>query len=338
MTPILTPTRDEEQPPGRDAAAKVGCVKPVITKGVACLACGTPKLSAWFTKLSAIDRRTYPFSRCASCGSVFVVPRPTPEYLEAYYSGATSSHAVALGTTSDVGGYKKVLADEAAFPNSSVDSERVARNCRELSRGSRFLDVGAGYGFFSRSALKHGFQVTAIEPTEMCRKVYKLMNGFGPLSGMLSDNFVCKHAGSFDVVLMSQVLEHIADLESTLTIFSTLLSSDGIVAIAVPHFGSWLSRIQGERDMFFIPPEHLNHFTKAGLASLFQRHGFSCIRMHTVSRINMDRVARKVPIPLVGKIAAKSILTLMQLSDSAAGGMFLNAYFRKSPAASRSLI
>jgi SAM-dependent methyltransferase len=296
---------------------------------VACIACRSPKFSAWITKLSPVDGRNYPLFLCTSCGSVFVVPRPTPEYLEAYYTGATSSHAVALGTTSDIAGYEKVQADEAAFPNSSVDSEQIARNCRELSRGSRFLDIGAGYGFFSRSALQHGFQVKAIEPTEMCRKVYRLMNGFEPLGGMLSNDFVQQHTGTFDVVLMSQVLEHIADLESTLKNFSTLLSSDGVVAIAVPHFGSWLSRIQGKRDMFFIPPEHLNHFTKAGLVALFRRHGYSCIRMHSVSRINVNRVARKVPVPLLGKIAAKGILTLMQLSDSVNGGMFLQAYFRK---------
>jgi SAM-dependent methyltransferase len=230
---------------------------------------------------------------------------------------------------SETASYEKVLADEAAYPNSSVDSERIARNCQELSPGPRFLDIGAGYGFFSRSALQRGFQVTAIEPTEICRKVYRLMNGFEPLSGMLSDEFTHEHAGGFDVILMSQVLEHMPDLESTLKNLSTLLAADGIVVIAVPHFGSWLSRFQGKGDMFIVPPEHLNFFSSAGLIALFQRHGFSCSKLHTVSRVNIARIARRIPVPVVGKLVGRGILAAMLLSDSVCGGTFINAYFRK---------
>jgi SAM-dependent methyltransferase len=258
-----------------------------------------------------------------------VAPRPTPEYLEQYYTGNNSSHAIAVDIASETVSYQKVLADEVAYPNSSIDSERIARNCHELCSGPRFLDIGAGYGFFSRSALKHGFQVTAIEPTEICRKVYKLMNGFEPLSGMLSDKFAQEHAGGFDVILMSQVLEHIPDLESVLKNLSMLLAPNGTVAIAVPHFGSWLSRAQGKGDMFIVPPEHLNFFSRTGLVALFQRHGFSCSKLHTVSRLNVARVARRIPVPVAGKLAGWSILAAMLLSDSVGGGMFLNAYFRK---------
>jgi hypothetical protein len=59
------------------------------------------------------------------------------------------AQAPVVDIRSDTATYEKVLADEDAFPNSSVDSERIANHCRELGIGSRFLDVGAGYGFFS---------------------------------------------------------------------------------------------------------------------------------------------------------------------------------------------
>ncbi len=249
--------------------------------------------------------------------------------MEGYYRGIASSHAVALDQTDEIGSYEKVQSDKVVFPNSSIDSERVARNCRELGSGSRFLDIGAGYGLFSHSAMQHGFQVTAIEPTEICRKVYRLMNGFELLRGMVSDEWVKQHIESFDVVLMSLVLEHISDIETTLRSFATLLSTNGIVAIAVPHFRSWLSCAQRKNDMFIMPPEHFNYFTKAGLVALFRRHGFSCARIHTVSRINAARVTRKLAIPVFGKIASKTNLGVMKLSDSVNGGMFFNAYFRK---------
>jgi hypothetical protein len=76
----------------------------------------------------------------------------------------------------------------------------------------------------------------------------------------------------------------------------------------------------------------LNFFSKAGLVTLFHRHGFSCSKVHTVSRLNISRVARKIPVPVAGKLVAWSILGTMLLSDSFDGGMFLNAYFRKGNA------
>ena len=48
---------------------------------------------------------------------------------------------------------------------------------------------------------------------------------------------------------------------------SAILVPDGIVAVAVPHFGSLLSRLQGKKDMFICPPEHLNFFSRRGLDS-----------------------------------------------------------------------
>jgi SAM-dependent methyltransferase len=270
--------------------------------------------------------------RCASCGSAFVQPRPTEEYLEQFYLTSNSMQDVRADDTSESSACQKVLAAEAAFPNSTVDAERIARTCRKLCAGSRFLDIGAGYGFFSRAALEHGFQVTAIEPTDICRQIFQQMNGFEPLAGMLTDQFAQEHAGSFDVILMSQVLEHIRDVDATVENLSKLLAPGGLVVIAVPHFGSWLSRAQGKKDMFIAPPEHLNYFSSKGLAALFQRHGFSLGKLHTVSRFDVGRVARKVPVPLVGNLASRTLLAAMHLSDSVGGGMFLNGYFLKGKA------
>lgn len=294
-----------------------------------CMACQSSGLTVWFTQLSKADGRQYTLRRCGSCGSAFVVPRPAAEYLAEYYTGSDSSHAVAVDITNVASSYEKVLSDEAAFPNSSVDSERIALACTGMSTGRRFLDIGSGYGFFSRSAMKHGFEVTAVEPTEICRKIFKLMNGFEPIPSMLSDEFTQGHTGGFDVILMSQVLEHIPDLDNILKSLSTLLAANGVIVIAVPHFGSWLSRAQGRNDMFIVPPEHLNFFSRAGLIALFQRHGFMCRKLHTVSRVNVKRVARRIPIPVLGTMVARSILAAMRLSDHAGRGMFLNAYFSR---------
>jgi SAM-dependent methyltransferase len=257
------------------------------------------------------------------------MPRPNPEYLEEYYAGGGSPHSRSIRSYAASEAYRKVLQDERDYPNAAIDSTRIAAYCRSLALGNGFLDIGAGYGFFSRAALERGFHVTAIEPSKICRDVCWLMNGLEALPGMLARDFVQANSGSFDVVLMSQVLEHTADVESTVGHLGDLLRPNGIAAIAVPHFGSWLSRLQGKRDMFMVPPEHLNFFSRAGLTKLFERHRLMCCELHTISRIDVSRVSKRIPVPLVGRAASLCTLALLRISDRVNGGMFINAYFRK---------
>jgi SAM-dependent methyltransferase len=257
------------------------------------------------------------------------MPRPAPEYLEAYYSGSTSSLSRSMVSHTAREQYEEVLKDEREFPNSVLDAARIAEECKALAAGRQFLDIGAGYGFFSRAALDRGFDVTAIEPTKECRDIFRIMNGFDPLPGMLSAEFARSNHGRFDVVLMSQVLEHVVDLESTVRQMNDLLACNGIAVIAVPHIRSWLARVQGKGDMFITPPEHLNFFSAAGLSALFKQHGFHCCKIHTVSRLNVSRVAKKIGVPLAGQLMAKSLHSGLRMSDWFESGMFLNAYFRK---------
>ena len=305
---------------------------PGVIAAEVCLACKSPRFSRWFTKTSLNDGRPYPIFKCAGCGSAFVVPRPKSEYLEAYYAGSSSSFAQTLRSCTETEAYEKVLQDEREYPNAVLDAARIASYCRTLAPGNKFLDIGAGYGFFSRAAVECGFQVTAIEPTKACRDVFRVMCGMEPLSGMLTSDFVRVNTGSFDVVLMSHVLEHIVDLESTLGYIRDLLTPNGIVAIAAPHFGSWLSRLQGKSDMFIVPPEHLNFFSRAGLTALFERHRLTCCEIHTISRINVSRVQKRIPVPFVGRTVSLCTLAALEFSDHFGSGMFLNAYFRQSGA------
>jgi 2-polyprenyl-3-methyl-5-hydroxy-6-metoxy-1,4-benzoquinol methylase len=189
-----------------------------------------------------------------------------------------------------------------------------------------FLDIGAGFGFFSRAASENGFQVDALEPSPSCQDVFTLMNGFKPYPEMLSASFVQKHSGIYDVVLMSQVLEHVSDIKECVSNLNILLHSGGICAIAVPHFRSLVSMVQCRKDMFIIPPEHLNFFTIRGLTSLFLRQGFKPLKIETISRFNSMRIRRIFPFSSLIILGLSSVLNLADMYNK---GMFINAYFQK---------
>lgn len=296
-----------------------------------CPGCGRFALAKWFDKASPSDGRRYGIFRCGKCSSAFVLPRPSTEYLDEFYASALNSHVQFLLETAEESYFEKVIKDESAYPNSTIDSVRIARECKNLVRGNAFLDIGAGYGFFSRAAAEEGFSVTAIEPAREERIVFKRMNGFEALPGMLTEEFVSSRANSFDVVLMSQVLEHVLDVHGTIGNLRALLRPGGIAAIAVPHFGSWVSRVQGKRDMWIVPPEHLNFFCKKGLQDAFLRHGLICERIHTVTRFDPAKLLTRISVRPIRHISRAGAKAICRLSDFFQSGTVINAYFRKAP-------
>jgi 2-polyprenyl-3-methyl-5-hydroxy-6-metoxy-1,4-benzoquinol methylase len=289
-----------------------------------CPACQTPFLKPWFTISNQYGN--YPIVCCSGCRSGFILPRPTAEEIEAFYKTANYEHH---GKGSPQARFDFMMDQEKSYPNSTLDAARISAACRRWSLGDRFLDIGAGHGFFTKAAIERGFRVTALEPSPSSRDVFKLMNSFDPLPELLNEKFVAAHVGEFDVVLMRQVLEHVRDLDWTVSALHSLLADGGIAAIAVPHFRSFVSILQGRNDMFIVPPEHLNFFTAKGLKQLFQRHGFSTLAFQTISRVDGKRIARKLRLGFLGGAFPYILKAPLFLVDLAKMGLYLNVYFRK---------
>jgi SAM-dependent methyltransferase len=289
-----------------------------------CLACHGERLGHWFEKKAAHGE--YSLWKCRHCGSAFVLPRPSQEALDDFYAAEGYRGDGEMSSSERM---QRLLESENSYPNSSLDAARTVNCCRGMARGNRFLDIGAGFGFFSKEAARRGFQVTALEPAPSCRQVFALLNGFEALPRSVTAPFVEENKGSFDVVFMSQVLEHLRDPDLVVGWLYDLLAPDGLAALAVPRFASAVSRLQGRKDMFVDPPEHLNFFTPGGLQALFERHGFECLGWETVSRFDPERIRRRVPSRAMARLASAALKAGLALSDRMRLGMYLNAYFRK---------
>lgn len=158
--------------------------------------------------------------------------------LRALYSH--SGHVNGGGITAE-----QVVAREKSFPNSTLDAEDYisalmafdsldgARR-RTPPEDKKFLDVGCGYGFFSREAKAAGMQVTALECAEAERTIARAVARVDPLPVLFEDYEGAP--ASFDVVLMSQVLEHAFDVNRWIRQAATLLKPGGLICIAVPNF------------------------------------------------------------------------------------------------------
>jgi 2-polyprenyl-3-methyl-5-hydroxy-6-metoxy-1,4-benzoquinol methylase len=281
-----------------------------------CLACRSPQMTPFARR--GIGSQSFEIRKCRRCGSAFAFPRPTRDEMEGYYR----DRAYADQTLE-----RALEVDRSYFPDSSVDALRIMRRCQQLCAGRDLLDIGAGFGFFAKEALALGFRVTAIEPNPNAASGFRQYVGVEPLRAHLSGKIKGELGlDGADVVLLSQVLEHLPDVDQAATAIRDLLRPRGLAAIAVPHFGSVLSLVQGKRDMYLTPPEHLNYFTIRGLTRFFSRWGLTPVYTETVTKVPKERLRRAFG---GSRLGWKTVYHILHACDRFRGGMVINAYFRK---------
>jgi SAM-dependent methyltransferase len=284
----------------------------------------------WRTKVTS--HGDFAITRCAECGYAFVNPRPTLQCLMEFYStrGHGGPAAVSLS---------EIAAREAAHPNSTRDAGRIIQTTRRLVSDlsgrspARLLDIGCGYGFFSAEAIRQGFDVTALELAETERSMARQIAGLTPIA----ESFESFQAASrsFHAILMSHVLEHALDVNEWVRKAGSLVAPGGVLAIALPNFGSFLRLALQEEDPYVCPPAHLNYFSARSLSLLLKRHGFNVEQIQWISRINPAVVLQRL-LPRRGKsqgISLRVVDTALRGALGAADwlrlGMILNVYARK---------
>lgn len=288
----------------------------------ACLACGSTTV-AWFTKKTKFG--DYAVRKCAACRSAFVLPRPTLEEILKLYSDPQ-------GPVEDLIKQRMGNSTAVEWDRSPlfIDGRRIAGRLNGLNAGRKALDIGAGAGYHSRALIQAGFQVDALEPGEVARGVFKAINGYEPIDGFLTPDFAESHAATYDVVLISQVMEHLIDPGQAAQDICRVLRPGGIAAVCVPRFRSWFSILSGRRDMFITPPEHINYFTTDGMKSLMRAHGLAPAFVETVTWFEEERVIARLKSRLLGKAAVAALNVFFAAANAFGGGNTLEAYFRKA--------
>ena len=87
----------------------------------------------------------------------------------------------------------------------------------------------------------------------------------------------------FDLIILFQVLEHLAEPLVTLRRSARLLERGGVMVVAVPNIASWQARLFGRSWFHLDVPRHLHHFSPAALACAFEKAGLTVVRTRFVS-------------------------------------------------------
>jgi len=203
-------------------------------------------------------------------GFLQVNPLPTLDslknfYAEKYYQNSVSS------TYS-----KEYSAEEKDFFNNKAI---IASYILDKPTGSLF-DVGCGEGFFPAFFHEHGWTIYGCDFSSFGIEKFnpQLLPFFkqGDIYDVLDSTI--KSGQKFDLVNLSNVLEHVIDPIGMLSSLKSLLNPGGLLRICVPNDYSKFQTILVENkctsDTWYIPPEHLNYFNSDSLRNTLEKSGF----------------------------------------------------------------
>jgi SAM-dependent methyltransferase len=221
----------------------------------------------------------YDVVACETCGFCHVVPLPTAEdmaesYREIYYGDEKPAYLAE--------------ASEDQKWAALMQNDRLALMEKILGTNRRhLLDIGSGPGFFLKTAAERGWRARGIEPSRQAVRFARTL-GCDVVEGFF-DAESAPTLGSFDVVHLNNVLEHIPDPIGLLDLAQACIAPGGLICINVPNdftpIQAAACRKTGLPQWWIAPPHHLNYFDFASIEALLARLGF-------------ERMARTTSFPM----------------------------------------
>jgi 2-polyprenyl-3-methyl-5-hydroxy-6-metoxy-1,4-benzoquinol methylase len=206
----------------------------------------------------------YGLHRCQDCGLVVTSPSPTRELLAKLYASTT---------------YR---AHERRFIQLIERLIRRFRNSRykqieRLRAPGRWLDIGCGRGLVLATAREAGWETYGLEFSEDSAHHARDVLGLDVRTGDIEDAGF--HEGTFDVITIWHVLEHLECPAATIRACSRLLKHGGTLALAIPNFESLQAILSGRYWFHLDIPYHLFHFSTPNIVRLLEQTGFRVERV-----------------------------------------------------------
>nr|WP_175428969.1 class I SAM-dependent methyltransferase [Azospirillum argentinense] len=196
---------------------------------------------------------------CNHCGTSFFPTLKEPEYETAHATKEALAFYLEQGAGIDV----------MAEPLAAIDSSKV----------QRYLEIGCGFGFsldFARSVF--GWSVQGIDPgfaANFGREMLDL-----PIASTYLRTPADAGPEPFDLVLCSEVVEHVFEPLGFLEILRGVLAPGGTLLLTTPNAGAIAPDTPaGILVPLLSPGYHVTLYSRAGFEALLRRAGFTAVQV-----------------------------------------------------------
>lgn len=230
---------------------------------ISCSLCGSDErrlLCTGYDRTIPQNTRLYSLQQCARCGLVYLSPRPdTPEELAEIYPPSYESY---VGE-----GQRLLMLMRRAAWRPEID-EILARTAPE----DRILEIGSATGEFLAELRRRGrTNLVGLELSPEAARIARDRHGLDVRTGGLDDADL--PAGSFDLVFLRHVLEHVPDPRTTLSTIAGLLRPGGYCIFTIPNIDSHTARLFGRDWYGYDVPRHFFLFPRRTLVTLLKLVG-----------------------------------------------------------------
>jgi SAM-dependent methyltransferase len=224
--------------------------------------------------------------RCTTCSMIYENPRLSEEaIISGYMASEDSDH------------------DSQYLMRKKSFYRALLRNRKNLPKvGSKVLDIGTAGGAFLEAAQEFGYDPFGLEPS------VDLVNrgnarGLKIFAGTIENNEL--DIEKFNLICLWDVIEHLANPESSLLLAKKHLSTDGVVLINFPDIGTIQSKFAGKK-FWWIISVHLHHFSKRTLDQICKKVGLIPVSKRRYFQVlefgYLIEIASKLGVPFASTI------------------------------------
>ena len=210
---------------------------------------------------------------CRSCGVHFADPMPSDDEIVRFYAEQAEPNEWEMAH------YIHVRPEEVAAWNAFAE-----RLTRLHGRPGRMLEVGCAAGHLLSGAIAQGWDVMGVEASPKFSTEVK-RRGLPVHDGVLAT--LPEGQGPYDLVAMTDVLEHLRDPVADLARCGELLKPGGLLVVATCVIGSLAARYYGMRWRQLVI-SHTYYWTKASLRTALDRAGFDTVDASSMSYWDPD--------------------------------------------------
>jgi len=234
---------------------------------VVCNHCGADDVSTVFQGGDLLHGLPGLFTlvRCNRCGLIYLDPQPPPEELAAYYPEDYEAH---IGTKKQRLGWLRRLDYEYGI-------HKRYRAIMRYTEAGHMLDIGCGTGAFLDGMRDRGWSVAGIEPSSRAATYARDELELQIQNTTLEDAELVP--GSFDLVTMWNVMEHLSDPRKSLLRLGETVRPGGLLVFAVPNLDSLDRRLFQQYWAGYDLPRHLYVFPADVLEKMVQAAGFKVL-------------------------------------------------------------